>query len=78
VVPPVKRTGPMSSLGTLGGCDGSYFVDLNNLWCPTCSKPGHNPGAGAVVQAQYWYRDSLPGNPGHSSLSDAVEFTVGP
>ena len=35
-------------------------------------------GAGAVVQAQLWYRDPWNSSNQTTSLSDAVEFTVGP
>jgi hypothetical protein len=78
VVPPVKRGALLGGAGTPGLCDGSFAADLNALWCPTCPKPLHNPGAGAVVQAQLWYRD--PGNTSNqtTSLSDAIEFGVGP
>ena len=59
VVPPVVRTPTMSGVGTIGLCDGSFALDLNALWCPSCPKPAKNPGAAAVVQAQLWYRDPL-------------------
>jgi hypothetical protein len=78
VVPPVRRAGLLPGVGTPGACDGSFSQDLNALWCPTCPKPWHNPGAGAVVQAQLWYRD--PGNTSNrtTSLSDAIELLVCP
>jgi hypothetical protein len=78
VVPPVKRGGVITGVGTAGLCDGSFAQDLNVLWCPACPKPGHNPGAGALVQAQLWYRD--PQNTGNqtTSLSNAIEFLVTP
>jgi hypothetical protein len=44
----------------------------------TCPKPAHNPGAGAVIQAQFWYRDPQNTSNQTSSLSDAVEFTFCP
>jgi uncharacterized delta-60 repeat protein len=78
VVPPVKRAGLLAGTGLNGACDGSFSQDLNALWCPTCPKPGHNPGAGAVVQAQLWYRDPLNTSNQTTSLSDAVQFPVGP
>jgi len=59
-------------------CDGSFFQDLNALWCPSCPKPGHNPGAGATVQAQLWYRDPANTSNQTTSLSDAIEFVVAP
>jgi hypothetical protein len=78
VVPPVKRCGILAGTGTLNGCDGSLSQDLNALWCPTCPKPGHNPGSGAVVQAQLWYRDPLSTSNQTTSLSDAIQFALEP
>ena len=54
VVPPVTRGGVLPGQGTGGLCDGSFSQDLNTLWT---AKPSKNPGAGALVQAQLWYRD---------------------
>jgi hypothetical protein len=78
VVPPVKRGGLMAGSGPPGSCFGSFSRDLNSLWCPTCPKPGHNPGAGAVVQAQLWYRDPQNTSNQTTSFSDAIEFSVAP
>jgi hypothetical protein len=78
VIPPVVRTPTMSGVGTIGLCDGSFALDLNALWCPNCPKPGKNPGAGATVQAQLWYRDPASTSNQTTSLSDAIEFVVGP
>jgi hypothetical protein len=75
VAPPVRRTGLLSAAGTAGLCDGSYSEDLNARWT---AKPQHNPGAGALVQAQLWYRDPASSSNQTTSLSDAVEFTVLP
>jgi len=77
VVPPVKRAGLLTGVGTPGLCDGSFAQDLNALWCPTCPKPQKNPGAGATVQAQLWYRDPFNTSNQTTSLSDAIEFSVG-
>jgi hypothetical protein len=76
VVPPVERTPLMPGAGTVGSCDGSFALDLNALWCPTCPKPQKNPGPGAVVQAQLWYRDPASTSNQPTSLSDAIEFQV--
>jgi hypothetical protein len=75
VVPPVQRIGLAPAVGTNGQCDGSATQDVNLVWG---AKPAKNPGAGAVVQAQFWYRD--PGNTSNqpTSLSNAVEWTVCP
>ena len=78
VVPPVKRAGLLAGRGTPGACDGALSQDLNALWCPSCLKPGHNPGAGALVQAQLWYRDPASTSNQTTSLSDALELCVGP
>jgi hypothetical protein len=75
VVPPVIRGGLLASTGTNGACDGAFGQDLNALWT---AKPPKNPGAGAVVQAQLWYRDPLNTSNQTTSLSDAIEFQVGP
>jgi len=78
VVPPVRRAGLLSGAGTAGQCDGLFAQDLNALWCATCPKPQKNYGAGSVVQAQLWYRDPLNTSNQTTSLSDAIEFLVGP
>jgi hypothetical protein len=76
VAPPVIRTGLLSGTGTNGLCNGAFSVDMNALWT---SQPQNNPGAGAVVQMQLWYRDSFTAaNNRATSLSDAIEFTVDP
>ena len=78
VVPPVKRGGLLFGVGTAGACDGTFTQDLNAHWCPTCTRPQHNPGAGAIVQAQLWFRDPWNTSNQSTSMSDALEFTVGP
>ncbi len=78
VVPPVSRGGLRNGTGTSGLCDGAFSQDLNALWCPSCLAPFKNPGAGVVVQAQLWYRDPFNTSNQTTSLSDAIEFNVGP
>jgi hypothetical protein len=78
VIPPRWRGGLLTGVGTSGSCDGGFSQDLNARWCPTCPKPQHNPGAGALVQAQMWYRDPANTSNQTSSMSDAIEFYVGP
>jgi hypothetical protein len=75
VVPPVKRAGALTSSGTPGTCNGSFSQDLNAHWT---AKPNHNPGAGAVVDIQLWYRDPLSTSNQTTSLSDGYEVTVQP
>jgi hypothetical protein len=78
VVPPVKRGGMVAGTTGFQACEGWYLQDLNALWCPTCPKPGHNPGSGVTAQAQFWYRDGLSTSNQTTSLSDATEFTLAP
>ena len=78
VIPPVTRGGSLAGSGTIGACDGSFAQDLNATWCGTCPYPQKNPGAGAVVQAQLWYRDPLSTSNQTTSLSDAIELVVQP
>jgi hypothetical protein len=78
VVPPVKRAGVLNGSGTEDACDGTFQQDLNALWCSSCSQPGKNPGSGARVQAQLWYRDPANTSNQTTSLSNAIEFTVAP
>ena len=78
VVPPVRRAGLLSGSGSSGACDGSFSQDLNAYWCASCPKPGANPGPGAVVQAQLWYRDPMNTSNQTTSLSNALEFTLAP
>jgi len=75
VVPPVKRAGLLLGTGTSGLCDGVFAQDLNVLFSST---PPKNPGAGAIVQAQLWYRDPFSSSNQTTSLSDAIEFIVAP
>jgi len=75
VAPPVKRAGLLVGNGTNGGCDGVFSQDLNALWQ---ALPAKNPGAGAIVQLQLWYRDPFNTSNQTTSLSDALEFTLCP
>ena len=67
----------MTGVGTLGACDGS-FARISTRVVPACPNPHQNPGAGALVQAQLWYRDPSYTSNQTTSLSDAIEFLVGP
>ena len=75
VLPPVTRTPIMNGTGTAFQCNGFLALDLNAYWT---QKPSHNPGAGALVQAQLWYRDPLSTCNQSTSLSNAGEFSVCP
>jgi hypothetical protein len=76
VVPPTRRGGLMTGQGAATTCDGAFKLDLNARWCATCPKPNQNPGAGATMQAQLWYRDPNNTSNQTTSFSNAVEFTV--
>jgi hypothetical protein len=80
VAPPVKRGPLLPGVAGPVACRGNFLYDLNAHWT---SRPSHNPGAGATVQAQLWFRD--PQSPcaatrsrATTSLSDALEFQVAP
>jgi hypothetical protein len=75
VVPPVKRGALLDSGGAAGTCDGQVVYDLNARWT---SLPSQNPGAGALVQAQLWYRDPFNTSNQSTSLSNAIEFSICP
>ena len=75
VTPPVMRAGILTGTGTAGTCSGVLSTDLAARWT---AKPNQNPGAGAVVQAQLWYRDPQNTSNQTTSLSDAVEFVLCP
>jgi hypothetical protein len=75
VVPPVKRGGVIPKRGGHGTCTGYFQQDLNQLWFST---PAKNPGAGAVVQVQLWYRDPNSTSNQTTSFSDALELVVCP
>lgn len=76
--PPIMRAGKLDMSGSPHSCDGARALDLNAWWCPTGPGAPLNPGAGALVQAQLWYRDPLSTSNQTTSLSDALEFVVGP
>jgi hypothetical protein len=75
VVPPVWRGGVLPPAGNNAVCDGNYAQDLNAAWT---AQPAKNPGAGATVQAQFWFRDPLSSSNQSTALSDAIEFDVCP
>ena len=75
VVPPVMRAGLQSGSGTNGQCNGVLSQDFNARWT---ARPAQNPGVGAVVQAQLWYRDPFNTSNQTTSLTDAIEFCVEP
>jgi hypothetical protein len=74
VVPPVQRAGLLSGGGTIGLCNGSFMQDFNLLWA---TVPAKNPGPGALVQTQLWYRDPQNTSNQTTAFSDALEYQVG-
>jgi murein tripeptide amidase MpaA len=75
VLPPTWRAGVQSGSGAPGTCDGSFAQDLTVRWQ---AKPNTNPGAGSVVQLQFWFRDPQNTSNQTTSFSDALEFGVCP
>jgi len=75
VVPPVKRNGTQTGIGTNGACNNIASQDLNAYWT---ANPAKRPVAGNPVQIQFWYRDPLNTSNQTTSLSDAVEAAVCP
>ena len=78
VVPPILRMGLVSGSGSPNACNGVMIQDLNAQWCPTCPQKEKNPGAGALVNAQLWYRDPTNTSNQTTSLTHAIEFSVCP
>jgi uncharacterized Zn-binding protein involved in type VI secretion len=72
---PAKRGALISSGGTSGACDGTFSYDLNARWA---QQPPQNPGAGAEVQVQLWYRDPFNTGNKDTSYSDALDVHVCP
>jgi hypothetical protein len=79
VAPPVSRAGLLPGTGTSGACDGAFVPGPErSVVRPGCPKPQKNPGAGATVQAQLWYRDPSNTSNQVTSLSDGIEFCLQP
>jgi hypothetical protein len=69
------RTPLLLETGTKGACDGAHALDFNAYWT---QRPWLAPSAGALVQAQFWFRDPKAVTNVKTSLSDALEFAVCP
>jgi hypothetical protein len=72
---PVDRGALIWSSGTPGACNGQFAYDLNARWT---EKPAQNPGPGALVQVQLWYRDAQSTSNQKTAFSDALELGVCP
>jgi hypothetical protein len=71
----LKRSTPVNSGGTNGGCDGVFSIDFNAF---ASGALGGNPlpalqSPGTQVDAQFWGRDSVGTG---SFLSDGIEFVM--
>jgi hypothetical protein len=83
VNPPIRRTPASTSGGTpppVNNCTGVFSIDMNAF---AVGSLGGNPiGAltvsGTVVNCQWWGRDPGFAAPNNTSLSDGLQYTVGP
>jgi hypothetical protein len=80
---PLKRSIALDSAGTplpANDCSGMYSIDVNAF---AAGVLGASPApylriANTVVDAQFWGRDPGFSFPDNSTLTDAVEFLIGP
>ena len=75
VLPPVKRSGLLTSGGTNGLCDGLLSVDLNVRWT---AQPAQKSPPGTTLFGQFWYRDPQNTSNQTTSRSDGLTWTVCP
>lgn len=76
VKPPLQRMAVQNSGGGAGTCDGTLVANWNTFLSSQPQALGMPFSAGQHVYAQGWFRD--PPSPKTTSLSDALEFIVGP
>jgi CHRD domain-containing protein len=83
IATPIKRTPGVNSGGTpapANDCTGVYAFDMNCFAVGSC---GGSPlaaltVAGTVVCCQYWGRDPGFAAPNNTTLTDALEYAIGP
>jgi len=79
----IKRTGAINSLGTpapANDCSGIYSIDMNTF-ALSAGPPAPLPAlsvVGTLVNCQFWGRDPGFPPPNNTTLTDALEYTVGP
>ncbi len=73
---PAQRMGTQNSGGTVGQCDGSFSEEWNTYLATHLGALGQPMAAGAVINAQAWFRD--PPAPKSTNLSNGLEFMVLP
>ena len=73
---PTQRMTVANSGGTPSACDGLFATDWLSFLNANPGSLGQPFQAGAVCDAQSWYRDPLA--PGATNLSSAVEWTLQP
>lgn len=73
---PVQRTPNQNSGGTAGSCDGAFSVEWNTYLATHPGALGQPLAAGALIDAQAWFRD--PAAPKSTNLSNGLEFMILP
>jgi len=79
----INRTGAINSVGTpapVNDCSGIYSIDMNTF-ALSAGPPAPLPAlsvVGTLVNCQFWGRDPGFPPPNNTTLTDALEYTVGP